>query len=179
MHLIDALLDLCNQVDRPIIAVDGPAGAGKTTLAGSIGQGFSQRYSVRTIHMDDLYNGWDNALGDELTHTLETITSAHLSGLPIPLKTYDWATCEFREAITLEPRQLLILEGVGSGQKAVREKSTALIWIEIDHEIGLKRVLQRDGAQYEAVMKRWLTSQSEYFQRDSTQENAEFILTNE
>ena len=102
MHLIDALLDLCNQVDRPIIAVDGPAGAGKTTLAGSIGQGFSQKYSVRTIHMDDLYNGWDNALGDELTHTLEAITAAHLSGLPIPLKTYDWATCEFREPITLE-----------------------------------------------------------------------------
>ena len=129
--------------------------------------------------MDDLYNGWDNALGDELTHTLEAITAAHLSGLPIPLKKYDWATCEFREPITLEPRQLLILEGVGSGQKAVREKSTALIWIEIDHEVGLKRVLQRDGEQYEAVMKRWLTSQSEYFQRDSTQENAEFILTNE
>ena len=106
--------------------------------------------------MDDLFNGLDNALGDELTPTLETITAAHLSGLPIPLKTYDWATCEFREANTLEPRQLLILDGVGSGQKAVRDKLTALIWIEIDYQVRLKCVPQRDGVQYEAVMKRWL-----------------------
>ena len=36
MQLIDALLDLCSEIIQPIIAIDGPAGAGKTTLAHDI-----------------------------------------------------------------------------------------------------------------------------------------------
>ena len=36
MELIAALADLCKEKSRPVIAIDGPAGAGKTTLAHEI-----------------------------------------------------------------------------------------------------------------------------------------------
>ncbi len=44
MDLIDALSDLCKDVAQPIIAIDGPAGAGKTTLSHDIKLALAQRY---------------------------------------------------------------------------------------------------------------------------------------
>ncbi len=49
-----------------IIAVDGPAGAGKTTLAKKIESALGYK-SVHVIHMDNLYDGWENALTQTLT----------------------------------------------------------------------------------------------------------------
>src|SRR6476661_4492660 len=38
-----------------LVAVDGPSGAGKTTLAAEV----ADALGAPTIHMDDLYPGWD------------------------------------------------------------------------------------------------------------------------
>ena len=52
-----------------IVAIDGPAGSGKTTLASRIASTWVDE-NVVTIHMDDLYDGWENALSERLTRTL-------------------------------------------------------------------------------------------------------------
>jgi uridine kinase len=77
-----------------LLAIDGPAGAGKTTLAAKLEAEFSAHSTVRTIHMDDLYEGWDGALGSALTQTLEEITSAHLSGNECAIKSLQLASHE-------------------------------------------------------------------------------------
>ena len=85
MDLISALLDLCKTSERPIIAIDGPAGAGKTTLATNIHLALYPNYTSTIIHMDDLYNGWDKALSSELTEVLTQIAKAHRQRQPISL----------------------------------------------------------------------------------------------
>jgi uridine kinase len=77
----------------------------------------------------------------------------------------------------LAPCDLLILEGVGSGDKEIQDKFAALIWMEIEPEAGLKRVINRDGAHVQEEMEKWLTTQAEYFLQHSTREKADFILT--
>ena len=61
MNLVAALTDLCTSSPKAgnthIIAIDGPAGGGKTTLAMQISQALSSRFSIEVVHMDDLYNG--------------------------------------------------------------------------------------------------------------------------
>ena len=50
-----------------LIAIDGPSGAGKTTLARDV----AAVLAAPTIHMDDLYPGWDGlraAVGLSLIH---------------------------------------------------------------------------------------------------------------
>jgi uridine kinase len=178
MELIAALSDLCSQHRKPIIAIDGPAGAGKTTLANSISMALSKDYSVQIIHMDDLYNGWDFALSNELTSTLEELTYAHATGTPYKYRKYDWSNNAFGPYEESEPCSLLILEGVGSGQRAIRDRLATLIWVDIPPEDGLNRVLNRDGKNIEPNMRKWLTAQSEHFAADSTQEESEFIFTN-
>ena len=48
-----------------LLAIDGPAGAGKTTLAAQLEKEFSATGSVRVVHLDDLYSGWTTALGND------------------------------------------------------------------------------------------------------------------
>jgi len=177
MQLIAALLDLCSEKERPIIAIDGPAGAGKTTLAHEIYLALSLKMSVTVIHMDDLYYGWDNALGADLSVILKYLVNQHQKNSSAQIKRYNWSTSSFGESENIEPADLLILEGVGSGDKSLQDDLAALIWIDIDPEIGVMRVIDRDGYQVEDEMKKWLGTQQEYFSQHSTREKADFILT--
>ena len=177
MDLISALLDLCKTSERPIIAIDGPAGAGKTTLATNIHLALFPNYTSTIIHMDDLYNGWDKALSSELTEVLTHIAMAHRQGQPISLSKYDWANATFSPAELIDDAQLIILEGVGSGQSALREYLSALIWIDIDESKGLSRVLERDGEVIKEQMQKWLMTQEQHFAIEKTDNAADFVLT--
>ena len=177
MQLIAALLDLCSQKSHPVIAIDGPAGAGKTTLAHEIFLALSPKMSVNVIHMDDLYDGWENALTDDLTQILQYLSTQHQSQQSANLSRYNWATSSFGPPEVIQPADLLILEGVGSGDKSLQDQFTALIWIDIDPEIGVQRVIHRDGPRVGSQMQKWLGTQQQYFSQHSTREKADFILT--
>jgi len=177
MELIAALSDLCKGQTRPIIAIDGPAGAGKTTLAHEIYLALSTKMSVQVIHMDDLYAGWDKALTEDLTKILRYLVDQHLGKSPATIQRYNWGTSSFGDSEVLPVADLLILEGVGSGDKEIQDNFAALIWMEIDPADGLKRVINRDGEQVAEQMEKWLTTQEKYFSQHSTREKADFILT--
>ena len=106
-----------------IIAIDGPAGAGKSTLATRIQNGVDNS-KVAVVHMDDLYAGWENALTSTLTRTLENnIAAPAFEGKAFEYRKYDWIHNRFGEYRRIDVPDLLILEGVGAGQKAAVKKS--------------------------------------------------------
>lgn len=160
-----------------LLAIDGPAGAGKTTLAAKLEAEYSAHSTVRTIHMDDLYDGWEGALGGALTQILGEITSAHLDGKEYTVKFFNWQLMKFDREETIVPTDYLILEGVGAAQAVVRNAGAVTYWLDIDAETGLKRVLARDGAHIEKEMRQWQIQQSAHFAKDLTRENCEFKLT--
>jgi uridine kinase len=177
MQLIEALAEITQEVDQPIIAIDGPAGAGKTTLASTISLALSPRMSTTIIHMDELYPGWENALGDELTKTLTWLTTCHKAKRPLLYSSFNWIANEFHEAKTHPSTQLLILEGVASAQRAIEESLATSIWLDLDPEIGYRRVIERDGENISLEMKKWLVTQEQHFAADRTKERCEFLLS--
>ena len=160
-----------------LLAIDGRAGAGKTTLAAKLEAEFSAHSTVRTIHMDDLYDGWEGALGGALTQTLGEITSAHLNGTKCTIKIFNWQLMRFDRQEVIVRTDYLILEGVGAAQAVVRNAGATTYWLDIDAEAGLKRVLARDGAHIEKEMRQWQIQQAIHFEVDQTRENCEFKLT--
>jgi uridine kinase len=177
MNLIEALRDLTKTLPSPIITIDGPAGAGKTTLADHIARSFDSKISTSVIHMDDLYNGWADPFSKPFLDALHKITEAHLAGKACEIQKYDWHKSEYGPSITLTPTQLLVLEGVGSSTSHIRECVSASIWIDIKPEIGLQRVLTRDGTSIENEMQQWLTTQQAFFIAEKSAELADFALT--
>ena len=160
-----------------LLAIDGPAGAGKTTFAAKLEAELSVHSTVKVIHMDDLYNGWDNALSNPLSEILDSISTAHLAGREFVIKIFNWHTMEFDSEERITPTDYLIIEGVGAAQQIVRETGATTYWLDIEPEIGLQRVLDRDGAHLEVQMHQWQVDQDKHFARDETRENCEFKLT--
>ena len=160
-----------------LLAIDGPAGAGKTTFAAKLENEYSLHSTVKVIHMDDLYNGWEDGLGQSLTDTLEKITFAHHSGKECTIDLFNWHLMMFDRQEIIPVTDYLILEGVGAAQEVVRKAGATTYWLDIDADAGLQRVLARDGAHIEKEMRQWQIQQSIHFAADETQENCDFKLT--
>ena len=158
-----------------LIAIDGRAGAGKTTLAARFFEELSVDKTVEVIHMDDLYDGWENALGERLTQSLKSIVKSQEEKAAFEIDIFNWKTMSFDSKRRINPVDILILEGVGAGQKTVRDAGATIYWLDIDAEVGIQRVLKRDGNQIAAQMKLWQIAQELHFLRDKTRENAQHI----
>jgi uridine kinase len=178
MQINEALRDLFSESPKPlVISIDGPAGSGKSTLAGEIARAFAGTYSIEVIHLDELYNGWANALSDELFAKLAGLIKSQSANETADLAIFDWALNSYAGSRQVKPAELLIIEGVGSFNELLRDDLTTSIWLDIDQSIGLARVLERDGEEIRGEMIKWQQMESEYFARDLTRESAEFILS--
>lgn len=157
-----------------LILIDGPAGSGKTTLAGKI----KSVTGGTVIHMDDLYEGWSNALTQE-------IFSKVLNQILIPLsmnqvaryRVFDWHKNQSGEFVEIPSSDLIILEGVGAGAKDFQRYANLLIWIEVGEDIGIQRVLDRDGIQIAAEMQKWQLLEQEWHETEQVKLAADIKLS--
>jgi uridine kinase len=159
-----------------IITIDGVAGAGKTTLARYMQGEYEGRTSVYIVHMDDLYDGWSDPFGTALSEKLVAIAAAHNEKKPLELSKYDWINGCPGPSFTVPPVELLIIEGVGSGQSSIREFVETKIWIDLEPIVGLRRVLARDGFEIEEQMRNFLKQQEIHFVQEGTRAAADFHL---
>lgn len=159
-----------------IVTIDGVAGAGKTMLASAMKEKYKNHFSVQVIHMDDLYNGWENPFAPVLSKKLIEIVQAHLAATSYETTIHNWLDSVAESRLIVEPADMLIIEGVGSGQRSIREFVSTKIWIEFDPIVGLKRVLARDGANIEKEMLGFLEDQRVHFIEEGTREAADFLL---
>ena len=177
MNLTEALTDLIASPGPHLIAIDGPAGSGKSTLAKDLYLYFSTARDVNLLGLDDIYDGWDNALSQKLTTDLERIAGAHLDKTSISVPIYDWMSSSYGDTREIKPSEILIIEGVGSAQEVIRSNNAITIWMDIDPQRGVERVLERDGHHIAEQMKAWQILQSQHFAESGARDNADFIIT--
>ncbi len=159
-----------------IVTIDGVAGAGKTMLARAMNEEYKDHFSIQVLHMDDLYDGWNDPFGPTLSKKLTEIAQAHLAARSIETNTYNWLNSSVVAPLIIEPVDMLIIEGVGSGQQSIREYVSTKIWIEFDPMVGLERVLARDGATIKNQMVGFVEDQRVHFAKEGTREAADFLL---
>lgn len=157
-----------------LVCIDGPAGSGKTTLAAALLAGVP---SAALVHMDDLYEGWSG-----LPHV-----DAQLAGLLAPLaagqpggyRRWDWQTDRWAEQVTVEPADLVVLEGVGSGSLVVAPHVSVIVWVEAAHDLRQQRGLARDGETFAPHWRAWARAETEHFVRHRTRERADLLVDGE
>lgn len=160
--------------DTKIVTIDGPAGSGKTTLANELSIALADANGAMSIvHLDELYEGWDDALGKKLFDRIDAWILAPIrNGLPPKYLTYDWH--QGRYASWSEPAltSVLIIEGVGAGHSALRNQVSQAIWVEADEDLLLDRVVERDGEVVRDEMLIWKTRESSYFELHDVKRSA-------
>lgn len=162
-----ALLGNCH-----LILIDGPAGSGKTTLAALL----QSELNAEVVHMDDIYEGWNNSLTPHIVSKLMTeVLSPIKSGLTASYQKFNWYTNELDQLVEISPN-VLIIEGVGAASTPIRNLANLVIWIEVESELGLKRVLERDGVGIESQMIKWQKMEQNWHEKDQTRTAADVIL---
>jgi hypothetical protein len=160
--------------DVRVVCVDGPAGSGKTTLADALARALAVGSPV---HLDDLYCGWDQDLGQGLSGRVGAwLLDAWSSGLPGWHLAYDWAARRYASWVEVPVRPVIILEGCGAGAAGIRARASLLIWVEAPPQECLARGLARDGPQLQAQWRAWQAHERAHFAADGTREAAEVAV---
>jgi uridine kinase len=170
------VLDLANARrptlgDTRLVSVDGPAGAGKTTLATTIA---TLELAAHVVHMDDLYDGWTGL--DTVARQLSTLVRPLAAGKPGFYRRYDWHRGEYVETVDVEPRPLLVLEGVGSGHAELATMITVLVWVTAPRPLRRERGLTRDGEAFAPQWDAWMRQEDAHFAAQRTEERADIVV---
>ncbi|MFD4356915.1 uridine kinase [Nocardia sp. NPDC058518] len=154
-----------------LIAVDGPGGAGKSTLATQL----AMACDATLLHTDD-FASWDNQFDwwPRLERQVLLPLAIAQSGR---YQRYDWQTRTLAEWHDIEPPDVLILEGVSSARAAVRNRLSLSVWVETSAAVRLARGLARDGQDSLALWQRWMEAEDTHFTADRTREHADLIVS--
>jgi len=154
-----------------LLCIDGPAGSGKTTLAAAVA-GLAP--GARVVHMDDLYDGWTGL--PRVTDQLDSILLPLSEGRPGSYRRFDWVEDRFAETVTVEPVELLVLEGVGAGSLEHAALITVLVWVSAPREVRMRRGIDRDGDSFAPHWEAWAAAEAIHFAAEHTHERADLVV---
>jgi uridine kinase len=157
-----------------LIAIDGVAGSGKTTLALKLATDLTDSY---VVHMDDLYDGWNNPLSQKLTaRVISQLLNPISKQISVSYQVFNWKLNRFTDFKSVPQSKYLILEGVGAAQREFRPYMNKIIWIECDPNLGYNRVIARDGDQVKQEMLKFLIDQNNHFLTELSKNAADYTL---
>lgn len=126
------------------------------------------------VHMDDLFEGWAGlpTVDAQLDRLLGPLTEDR----PGRYRRWDWHADAWGDEVTVDPVDLLVLEGVGSGSLRAAGATTALVWIEAPYDVRMRRGLARDGDAFAAHWVEWARAETDHFADHRTRERADLVL---
>ncbi len=168
----------CGPVE--VVCIDGPAGSGKTTVANALAlalAGAGATPEVPVVHMDDLYEGWGQVLGQPLGLRIEGwLLDPWAAGRAGRHPRYDWVAGRFADWVDVPAAPVVILEGCGSASQVIRERAALVVWVEAPADLRLTRGLARDGAPMEAQWRAWQAHEAAHFAADGTRAAADLLV---
>jgi len=168
-----------------LVCVDGPAGSGKTTLAAGLRRAArdalrspgsaSHREHVELVHMDNVYEGW-SGMERGMDVVARDVVGPLRENRPGRYRRWDWHRSTYAEEHVVRPVDVLLLEGVGSGNAAYADAITMLVWVETTPELRLSRGLDRDGEAMREHWLRWADEEQAMFAEHRTRERADVVV---
>ena len=157
-----------------LLSVDGPAGSGKSTLAAALLTAARQHdvTPTRLLHLDDMYEGW-HGLRDVATRLRDELLVPLARGERGRFRRWDWAADAWAEWVPVEPADLIVLEGVGSGADEIAPYLTTLVWVDASYDVRMARGLARDGEAFAPHWEAWAASEAEHFAAHGTEARAD------
>ena len=176
------LIDIAKKVSKSnkftgsarVIAIDGPAGSGKTTLATELSAVLP---NCTVVHMDDLYDGWNQDLITELPQRIKKQILVPLSKLQTAeFVTYNWHAKLFDSSQTISNPEFIILEGVGAANPSNSEYFALRIWVEAEPSKLLDRLITRDGKQFREQLAAWQVHEARYFNQLHVRKSCDLVV---
>lgn len=170
-QLLPILLPLAQLPDeaRHLIAIDGPCGSGKTTLAEKL----AAILDAAVIHMDDFLIPYHLKTPERLSipggnvdieRLQQEVLQPYTNHLPIAYRRYDCHADQFSDMIALPERKFTIIEGNGSLLPSIRALADICFFLRITPDKQQERLLQRVGKERLIDFnRRWIPLENAYF----------------
>lgn len=161
---------------RPVrlIAVDGGAGSGKTTFAALLGR----EMAVPVLQIDDFIS-WLN-LESWWPRFEEHVLGPLFRGEDLEFQVRDWVGDTYGEGLGEWKRvpwnETMILEGIGSSRMALLDRLAYAIWVEAPEDLRIRRGIERDGETDEALWRRWMPFEADFFAQDGARSRASLFV---
>jgi uridine kinase len=152
-----------------IVAIDGPGGAGKSSLAAHL----ARELDARVVRTDE-FAGWDNPL-DWWPRLLDDVLAPLAAARTARYTPTRWGGPE-RPEVVVEPGGVVLLEGVTASREVFRPYLAYAIWVETPRALRLRRGLERDGEDSRADWERWMAEEDAYIERERPAERADVVL---
>jgi uridine kinase len=176
MDVLQLLLRAAREARAPegvqtrIIAIDGPGGAGKTTLAAWLKE---ELRATAVIHTDE-FASWDNPI-DWWPALIEQALKPLAAGTVARYQPTAWAG-EKHAPIVIEPGGTVLLEGVSAARNAFRPYLAYTMWVETERAVRLQRGIDRNGEDSRAQWERWMDEEDDYVARERPAEHVDVVL---
>ncbi|NLC67359.1 MAG: hypothetical protein GX754_00935 [Clostridiaceae bacterium] len=177
---IDSLL---RTRDRVNVAIDGNCCAGKSTLAGLIGNVYGCNCNI--FCMDDFFLPRELKTKERLDEPggnvdyerfREEVIGGINRGREFQYRKYDCRSGTFNEIVKVTPGKLNIIEGSYSMHPALVENYDLKIFLGIDEEEQRRRVLERNGpGMYEMFVQLWIPLENRYFSGLGIREQSDLV----
>jgi uridine kinase len=168
-----------------VVGIDGLGGAGKSTLANGIHDAFAGCVSI--IRCDDFYRPLGS---EELSRTTpeeayekyfdwrrlrDDALMPLREGKRARYQRHEWSTDRLDEWIEVEPRDIVIVEGVFSTRPELRPLIEVAIFIETPREERIRRMAARPQPDT-SWMQRWMAAEDWYLAHIAPRPHADLVL---
>jgi hypothetical protein len=164
-----------------VLAIDGPSGAGKTTLAAAVRdllQANTPTPEIPIVSMDSIYPGWDG-LAASVPRLVKGVLQPLATGGPIGYRRYDWENNRDADWVEVraDPRPpVLIVEGAGAGSLPCAPFLALLVWLDAPVDLRFDRAMTRDGEGYRPHWQRWADQEVRHFAEHDPRGRADLRL---
>lgn len=162
-----------------LVAVDGPSGAGKTTVATRLGRELAEAGATVAVVPTDHFATWADPVS-WWPRLVDGVLVPLREGRPGRYRRTDWSTGIPRpgDEIDVPVPDVLLVEGMSAGRSSVRSWCTCLIWVDLpDADVRLDRAVARDGEDSRADLVAWQRFERGWFAVDGTRAAADVRVT--
>lgn len=167
-----------------VIAIDGCCASGKTTLAKKL----ADESSMQIIHMDDFFLPFEMRTPERLNEAggnvhyerfIEEICSGIISKKPFEYRKFNCKSGGYDGKASIDPQKPVVIEGAYSQHPAIPDIYDLKIFLTVDYETQLQRILQRNGTEaLEAFKAKWIPFENKYFAEFGIKEKCDIIIEN-
>jgi len=182
--LVEKIISLSDKKSPVLVAIDGRCGSGKTTIAKEL----QNLCGSNLFHMDDFFlqphqrtperYAQPGGNVDYERFTAEVVTPV-LESRSFSYRPFSCKTMEMAEAVNIQPHAINIVEGCYSCQPSLAGFYDLKIFLTIDKEEQMRRIIARSGEEKAAQFKdRWIPLEELYFKTFDVEKICDYVIGN-
>lgn len=180
--LLTKISQLLKMKGRAVIAIDGMAAAGKSTMAKELAENFKGQ----VIYMDHFFlpaelrteERLEEAGGNVHYERFATeVAEALNEGTPVDYGIFDCSEMKITHSCHIENKGLIIVEGAYSLRPEFRPLYDLKVFMEVSPQLQMERILKRNGPMKAKVFEeKWIPLEKRYFKELKVRDAADILL---